>query len=275
MATRPSPSINSHVLFCFLRSESMGEFAEGFDCPVPYLPFIEMDPKLELTRQLAELNDCVTEKPNLGLTDYSSDYCLLDHPEFSVPFIDDLSSLLPVECQEPIPEPQPVTGSFAEQTHGDRKRKTMTSPHARYGNYSDAFLEAGWAQAKTKKQKNGAGSGGRGQSNSKEVEKHKEVVHVRARRGHATDSHSLAERERRKKINERMKRLQNQVPGCHKMMGMARMLDQTIHYVRSLQNQVEFLSMELSAASYFYDCSLGVEAPRATEVTPSKREPEI
>ncbi|KAJ8492183.1 hypothetical protein OPV22_013904 [Ensete ventricosum] len=239
----------------------MGEFAGGFDCLVPYLPFTEME--LELTRQLAELNDSVTEKPSLGLTDDSRDYYLLDHPEFSVPFIDDLSSLLPVECQEPIPEPQPVTGSFAEQTHRDRKRKTMTSPHARYGNYSDAFSEAGWAQAKTKKQKNGAGSGDRSQSNSKEVEKPKEVVHVRARRGQATDNHSLAERERRKKINERMKRLQNQVPGCHKMMGMARMLDQTIHYVRSLQNQ--FLSMELSAASYFHDCSLGVEAPATTE----------
>jgi len=34
----------------------------------------------------------------------------------------------------------------------------------------------------------------RGGSNSKEEEKPKEVVHVRARRGHATDSHSLAER---------------------------------------------------------------------------------
>ncbi|CAL9038549.1 unnamed protein product [Musa banksii] len=253
----------------------MGEFAEGFDCLVPYLRFMEMDPNLELTRQLAELNDSVTEKPSLGLTDYSGDYYLLDHPVFSVPFIDDLSSLLPVECQVPIPEPQPVTGSFAEQTHGDRKRKTMTSPHARYGNYSDAFLEAGRAQAKTKKQKNGAESGDRGQSNSREVEKPKEVVHVRARSGQATDSHSLAERERRKKINERMKRLQNQVPGCHKMMGMARMLDQTIHYVRSLQKQVEFLSMELSVASYFYDCSLGVEAPAATEADKAQKGQEV
>lgn len=42
-----------------------------------------------------------------------------------------------------------------------------------------------------------AGKRGRGNSKSKkEVEKPKEVVHVRARRGHATDSHSLAERVR-------------------------------------------------------------------------------
>ncbi|GAB2295513.1 hypothetical protein Dimus_029678 [Dionaea muscipula] len=41
-------------------------------------------------------------------------------------------------------------------------------------------------------------------------------VHVRARRGQATDSHSLAERARREKINARMKLLQELVPGCNK-----------------------------------------------------------
>ncbi|MBA0650829.1 hypothetical protein Goklo_018209 [Gossypium klotzschianum] len=42
-------------------------------------------------------------------------------------------------------------------------------------------------------------------------------VHVRARRGEATDSHSLAERARREKINARMKLLQELVPGCNKV----------------------------------------------------------
>ncbi|CAL9129048.1 unnamed protein product [Musa textilis] len=42
-------------------------------------------------------------------------------------------------------------------------------------------------------------------------------VHVRARRGQATDSHSLAERARREKINARMKVLQELVPGCSKV----------------------------------------------------------
>ncbi|XP_052730569.1 transcription factor bHLH48 isoform X4 [Vigna angularis] len=41
-------------------------------------------------------------------------------------------------------------------------------------------------------------------------------VHVRVRRGQATDSHSLAERARREKINARMKLLQELVPGCNK-----------------------------------------------------------
>ncbi|XP_022856947.1 transcription factor bHLH48-like [Olea europaea var. sylvestris] len=42
-------------------------------------------------------------------------------------------------------------------------------------------------------------------------------VHVRARRGQATDSHSLAERARREKINARMRLLQELVPGCNKV----------------------------------------------------------
>ncbi|GLU10348.1 hypothetical protein SLE2022_271610 [Rubroshorea leprosula] len=42
----------------------------------------------------------------------------------------------------------------------------------------------------------------------------KDYIHVRARRGQATDSHSLAERVRREKISERMKLLQDLVPGC-------------------------------------------------------------
>jgi hypothetical protein len=44
-----------------------------------------------------------------------------------------------------------------------------------------------------------------------------DYIHVRARRGQATDSHSLAERVRREKISERMKYLQDLVPGCSKV----------------------------------------------------------
>ncbi|XP_039065341.1 transcription factor bHLH49-like isoform X1 [Hibiscus syriacus] len=73
-----------------------------------------------------------------------------------------------------------------------------------------------------------------------------EYIHVRARRGQATNSHSLAERVRREKISERMKFLQDLVPGCSKVTGKAVMLDEIINYVQSLQRQVEFLSMKLA-----------------------------
>ncbi|CAK9177470.1 unnamed protein product [Ilex paraguariensis] len=98
-------------------------------------------------------------------------------------------------------------------------------------------------------------------------------IHVRARRGQATDSHSLAERVRREKIKEKMKLLQAIVPGCDKMKllqaivpgcdkvtGKAHMLDEIINYVQSLQNQVEFLSMKLASLNpMFYDFGMDTD----------------
>ncbi|PPE02189.1 hypothetical protein GOBAR_DD00787 [Gossypium barbadense] len=84
--------------------------------------------------------------------------------------------------------------------------------------------------------------------NSKACEVQKpDYIHVRARRGQATDSHSLAERARREKISKKMKCLQDLVPGCNKVTGKAGMLDEIINYVQSLQRQVEFLSMKIAA----------------------------
>ncbi|CAH8278883.1 unnamed protein product [Arabidopsis lyrata] len=90
---------------------------------------------------------------------------------------------------------------------------------------------------------------GEGNNNTKPPEPPKDYIHVRARRGQATDSHSLAERVRREKIGERMKLLQDLVPGCNKVTGKALMLDEIINYVQSLQRQVEFLSMKLSSVN--------------------------
>ncbi|CAI0431024.1 unnamed protein product [Linum tenue] len=83
-----------------------------------------------------------------------------------------------------------------------------------------------------------------------------EYIHVRARRGQATNSHSLAERVRREKISERMKFLQDLVPGCNKVTGKAVMLDEIINYVQSLQRQVEFLSMKLATVNPRMDFNL-------------------
>ncbi|KAH7835965.1 hypothetical protein Vadar_031522 [Vaccinium darrowii] len=93
--------------------------------------------------------------------------------------------------------------------------------------------------------------------NSKVSEVQKpDYIHVRARRGQATDSHSLAERVRREKISERMKYLQDLVPGCNKITGKAGMLDEIINYVQSLQRQVEFLSMKLAAVNPSLDFNI-------------------
>ncbi|KZV47605.1 Basic helix-loop-helix DNA-binding superfamily protein isoform 1 [Dorcoceras hygrometricum] len=76
-----------------------------------------------------------------------------------------------------------------------------------------------------------------------------DYIHVRARRGQATDSHSLAERARREKISKKMKCLQDLVPSCNKVTGKAGILDEIINYVQSLQKQVEFLSMKLAVSN--------------------------
>ncbi|XP_024023734.1 transcription factor bHLH63 isoform X2 [Morus notabilis] len=76
-----------------------------------------------------------------------------------------------------------------------------------------------------------------------------DYIHVRARRGQATDSHSLAERARREKIRERLQFLQSLVPGCDKITGKAQVLDEIIKYVQSLQNLVERLAAKLASAN--------------------------
>ncbi|KAL8463291.1 hypothetical protein ACS0TY_034077 [Phlomoides rotata] len=88
----------------------------------------------------------------------------------------------------------------------------------------------GHTRASKKHQEENFGGKKRKRISEKELEKPREVVHVRAKRGQATDSHSLAERLRREKINDKLRCLQDLVPGCYK-----------------------FLSMKLSAASAFYD----------------------
>ncbi|GFP81683.1 transcription factor bhlh66 [Phtheirospermum japonicum] len=65
---------------------------------------------------------------------------------------------------------------------------------------------------------------------------------VRARRGQATDPHSITERLRRERIAERMKALQELIPNANKT-DKASMLDEIIDYVKFLQLQVKVLSM--------------------------------
>ncbi|CAH2051612.1 unnamed protein product, partial [Thlaspi arvense] len=69
------------------------------------------------------------------------------------------------------------------------------------------------------------------QQNSSHDSSKSDYILVRARRGQATDGHSLAERVRREKISERMKLLQDLVPGCNKITSKAGILDEIINYV--------------------------------------------
>ncbi|XP_047333283.1 transcription factor BEE 3-like [Impatiens glandulifera] len=149
----------------------------------------------------------------------------------------------------------PTTFSCRPDVQECKKRRMSDLTESSCGDSSPPVSETGASR------KNSFGKGKRMKNSEKEEEKKaKEVVHVRAKRGQATDSHSLAERVRREKINDRLRCLQDIVPGCYKTMGMAVMLDEIINYVQSLQNQVEFLSMKLTAASTYYDFNSETDA---------------
>ncbi|CAN6352250.1 unnamed protein product [Urochloa humidicola] len=59
-----------------------------------------------------------------------------------------------------------------------------------------------------------------------------------SRRSHHGEAHNLTEKKRRYKINERLRTLQQLVPGCDKL-NQASTLDQTIQYMKSLQHHVQ------------------------------------
>ncbi|KVI09447.1 Myc-type, basic helix-loop-helix (bHLH) domain-containing protein [Cynara cardunculus var. scolymus] len=64
----------------------------------------------------------------------------------------------------------------------------------------------------------------------------------RAKRGCATHPRSIAERVRRTRISERMRKLQELVPNMDKQTNTADMLDLAVDYIKELQKQVETLS---------------------------------
>ncbi|KAI4971076.1 transcription factor bHLH48-like [Hordeum vulgare subsp. vulgare] len=103
--------------------------------------------------------------------------------------------------------------------------------------------------SKGKVAKKGKTTAGGGEEKDSGEDEKPAYVHVRARRGQATDSHSLAERARREKINARMELLKELVPGCSKVSGTALVLEEIINHVQSLQRQVEYLSMRLAAVN--------------------------
>ncbi|KAK9116963.1 hypothetical protein Sjap_015910 [Stephania japonica] len=131
------------------------------------------------------------------------------------------------------------TSSGNELNESDAKRSKRSESREENGN-AKAEVGASSGDANNKQ----------GEQISQPTEPPKQdYIHVRARRGQATDSHSLAERARREKISERMRILQDLVPGCNKVIGKAIVLDEIINYIQSLQRQVEFLSMKLEAVN--------------------------
>ncbi|KAL9233443.1 hypothetical protein vseg_008444 [Gypsophila vaccaria] len=72
----------------------------------------------------------------------------------------------------------------------------------------------------------------------------KKAAHARAssKRSRAAEVHNLSERKRRDRINEKMRALQELIPNCNKV-DKASMLDEAIDYLKTLQLQVQMMSM--------------------------------
>ncbi|EOX96739.1 hypothetical protein QUC31_005715 [Theobroma cacao] len=65
---------------------------------------------------------------------------------------------------------------------------------------------------------------------------------IRAKRGCATHPRSIAERVRRTRISERMRKLQGLFPNMEKQTNTADMLDMAVEYIKDLQKQVKTLT---------------------------------
>ncbi|KAK6925264.1 Myc-type, basic helix-loop-helix (bHLH) domain [Dillenia turbinata] len=240
----------------------MAAFTPNFQNLNPLFPYSEIDPNIELVNHFLE-NTHVNFQSFLG---FSNDNFFSQAPEFAGNLADIFPNIFDSENSKSAPISQSVVTPVDDHLHESKKRKAFDLLESSSGNSSPIVSDTNITR------KNCSGRGKRVKSNAKEEEKPKEVVHVRARRGQATDSHSLAERVRRGKINERLRCLQDIVPGCYKNMGMAVMLDEIINYVRSLQNQVEFLSMRLTAASVFDDFNSETQITETTQRTKASYE---
>ncbi|RVW32342.1 Transcription factor BEE 1 [Vitis vinifera] len=176
-------------------------------------------------------------------------------PELMETFAYNLQSSFESNGLSSMPVVQSIPSS-GNAFHESKRRKVMEQSKSSSENISSMASGSG-----LKKLVN-LGKGKKGRNSDKELlDKPDEVIHVRARRGQATDNHS--------EKGENQDSAAMLAGPCSWMLqevydpqnkGMAVMLDEIINYVHSLQNQVEFLSRELAAASSLHNFNSETEA---------------
>ncbi|KAK7259048.1 hypothetical protein RIF29_24642 [Crotalaria pallida] len=81
-----------------------------------------------------------------------------------------------------------------------------------------------------------------------------------SKRSRSAEVHNLSERRRRDRINEKMRALQELIPNCNKV-DKASMLDEAIEYLKTLQLQVQIMSMGVGAGLYMPTMMLPMGMP--------------
>ncbi|KAJ7977122.1 Transcription factor like [Quillaja saponaria] len=128
-------------------------------------------------------------------------------------------------CETTVSSSPGGSSASAEPPADDRKRKGRETEESECQS-EDADFENGDA----KKQARGSAS---------------------TKRSRAAEVHNLSERRRRDRINEKMRALQELIPRCNKS-DKASMLDEAIEYLKSLQMQVQMMSMGCGMVPMMY-----------------------
>ncbi|XP_042062985.1 transcription factor bHLH80-like [Salvia splendens] len=97
-------------------------------------------------------------------------------------------------------------------------------------------------QVKREKRGQLQGSGGSFDLDMENILEDSVMCRVRAKRGCATHPRSIAERERRTRISDRIRKLQELVPNMDKQTNTADMLEEAVAYVKHLQKEIQDLT---------------------------------
>ncbi|KAE9593734.1 putative transcription factor bHLH family [Lupinus albus] len=90
---------------------------------------------------------------------------------------------------------------------------------------------------------------------------------IGSKRSRSAEVHNLSERKRRDRINEKMRALQELIPNCNKV-DKASMLDEAIEYLKTLQVQVQIMSMGSGLYMPAMMIPLGMQHMQASHVAP-------
>ncbi|XP_027352695.1 transcription factor PIF3-like [Abrus precatorius] len=99
------------------------------------------------------------------------------------------------------------------------------------------------------------------------VKKEAPARRVGSKRSRSAEVHNLSERRRRDRINEKMRALQELIPNCNKA-DKASMLDEAIEYLKTLQLQLQIMSMGTSLYMPTMMLPAGMHHMHASHMTP-------